>query len=115
MADFTKKESATAPALKARLKNKDGTTATLTGATVTLYARERLTKSSEIVNKAVTILSATPPVDVDDPNVEYDWSTDNIIVKGIYEAHFKVVYADTSVEFFPDSGYLIIAVDDDIP
>ncbi len=115
MADFTKKESADAPALKARLKNKDGTTATLTGATVTFYARKQLTKAGEINNQAVTILSATPPVDADDPNVEYDWATDNIVDKGIYEAHFKVVYADTSVEFFPDSGYLIIAVDDDIP
>ncbi len=114
MADFTKKALADAPTLKARLKLKGGATATLTGATVTFSAWDRFSKTMVITDQPATILSATPPSDASDPNVEYDWANGNITTPGIYQAHWKVVYSGGAIEYFPDSGYTVIAVDADI-
>lgn len=112
MVDFTIKTGADAPALKSRLKNKDGTTATLTGATVRWSMWLKRTHVLKVTRQLCTILSATPPVDSDDPNVEYPWASADVDTKGIYEGEFEVTYSDTSIEIFPDHEYIVVEIGD---
>ena len=115
MADFTIKKGATAPAIQARLKAKDGTTVTLTGATVKFSMRDKITQVVKVNKAAATIVSATPPADPDDPNVEYSWASGDTDTKGNYEAEWEVTYSGGAVEIFPDQGYSDIQVSDDVP
>ena len=114
---FTKKSAADKPNLEMRLKQKSGVTATITSATITLSAWDRLTRVLVLTDKPCTILSGTPPVDEDDPNIDFDFSTSghNITTPGVYEYEVKVVYTGGGgTEYFPDSGYNIIEVDAEV-
>ena len=112
MSDFTIKEGADFPNLQARLKIKDGTTATLTGATVRFSMWLRKDHSLKINRVLATIESATPPADADDPNVSYPWASGDTDTPGEYEGEFEVTYTDSSIEIFPDRAYISIRVGD---
>ncbi len=118
MADFTTKKGATFPKLALRLKTKptlaqpNGVTATLTGATVELFMWLKSTQAIKVNAGGMTILSATPPADENDPNVEYPWVAGDVDTKGVYQGHVKVVYSGGGIEYFPDHGFLTIEIGD---
>ena len=114
MADFTIKIGDTAPNIKARLKSKDGTTVTLTGATVVFSMRHAQTRVVTHSNRSANILEATPPTEPDDPNVDYDWETVVPSIPGPYEAEFEVTYSGGLIQTFPDSGFIDIQVEGEV-
>lgn len=115
MADFTIKKGATDPPIQARLKEKDATTVTLTGAAVKFSMRDKITQVVKVNRAAATIVSATPPVDPKDPNVEYSWASGYTDTKGNYEGEWEVTFSNEKVQIYPDQGYNDIQVSDDVP
>ena len=102
MADFTLKQNDTSPAIQARLKNKDGTTVTLTGATVRFSMRHRVTNNLKVNRATATIVSATPPADTSAANVEYTWIAADTDIDGTYDAEWEVTYSAGAIQSFPD-------------
>ena len=47
-------------------------------------------------------------------DIQYDWTATNTNTADVYEGEFQVTYADTSVQTFPNDGYILIDVKDDV-
>ena len=54
------------------------------------------------------IITASPPV------VQYDWQPGDTDRAGVRRAEFEVTYSDGSVETFPNAGYLLVSVVEDL-
>ncbi len=98
MATFTLKRGDTAPALRYALLPE---TVDLTGASVVfvLDGGERL---------PARIITANPPV------VQYDWQPGDTDRAGVRRAEFEVTYPDGAIETWPNAGYLLVSVVEDL-
>ena len=104
MADtFYIKRGDTSPALRFALAPD---TIDLSGATVNFQMRPR--RSAISVDTVATIDSATPPI------VSYSWSSGDTVTAGIYEAEFRVTYADGTIETFPNNDFISVIIKEDI-
>lgn len=105
---FYVKQNDTKPAIRATLKDGDGTVINLTDATVRFHMRA-IGSSTNTVDAAATVVSpATGGV------VQYSWAADDTDTIGTYQAEFEVTYGDLSVETFPNTGYIVVEIVDDI-
>jgi transcriptional/translational regulatory protein YebC/TACO1 len=104
MADLTLKQNDTRGAIKATLSNESGPV-DLTGATV----RFLMSKVGKLkVNKQAIIQDAiNGSVLVVFERVDTDES-------GLYQGEFEVTYSDSSVETFPNDGYVLIEIKPDL-
>lgn len=102
MATFTIKKNDTSPALEYTLSP----AVDLTGASVRFHMRSR--GGALKVDAAASITTPTPGI------VQYDFLAVDTDTVGTYEAEFEVTYADNTIETFPNSGYLIVNISDDI-
>lgn len=107
---FVTKQGDITKALKARLINGDGVTVNLTGATVDFSMRLVKDGSLTIDRATATILSELPPVDPDDPNVEYQWAATETDVAGNYHGEFVVVDGASDEGRFPDDRHIEIEI-----
>lgn len=99
---FFIKQNDTSPSLLATLKDFDGNTINLTGATVRFHMKD--------LNGTVKI---DQPMTVPNPTlgmVRYDWVVGDTDTVGTYYVEFEVTYADNSVETFPNNGNKTISV-----
>lgn len=48
------------------------------------------------------------------PTVGYDWQAEDTAEAGQFEAEFEVTYADGAVETFPNNGFLIVRIAEDV-
>ena len=57
-----------------------------------------------------------PPlrVTLKDSDIQYDWASANTNTADVYEGEFQVTYADSSIQTFPNDGYILIDVKDDV-
>jgi hypothetical protein len=46
--------------------------------------------------------------------VQYDWSAADTATIGTYNAEFEVTYGDSSIETFPNNGFISVVVTDDL-
>lgn len=106
MTDFTIKRNDTEPVLERTLK-RDGSAVDLTNASVQFHMRARGSDSTT-VDASASITDAPNGV------VEYEWQAGDTDTAGFYEAEFEVTYADADVETFPNSGHLVVAINQDI-
>lgn len=105
---FYVKQNDTKPAMRATLKDGDGTVINLTDATVRFHMRV-IGATSNTVDAAATVVSpATSGV------VQYSWDAADTATIGTYQAEFEVTYGDLSVETFPNTGYIVVEIVDDI-
>ena len=74
------------------LKENDHSVVPLTGATVAFYFRH--------VNETVAKVSAGSCNITDAPNgkVEYRWTAGDLAVPGLYNAEFRITFADTTIQ-----------------
>lgn len=106
MGTFYLKQNDTQPALRAQLKDGDDVPIVLTGATIRFHMR---TISGTVkVDAAATIITAANGI------VQYNWQAADTNTIGTYQAEFEVTYQDTTIETFPNSGYIRVEITDDI-
>lgn len=100
---FRIKRGDTSPSLRVAL---EPATISLIGATVTFQMRPR--RGSISIDSVAVIEGNDPPV------VRYDWQDGETDTAGIYEAEFRVLYADNTTETFPNSGFLSVVIKEDV-
>ncbi|SEI10260.1 hypothetical protein [Paracoccus alkenifer] len=98
MATFTIKRGDTAPALRYALLPE---TVDLTGASVVLVMDGGARLPAQII-------SPSPPV------VQYDWQPGDTDRTGLRRAEFEVTHLDGAVETFPNAGYLLVQITEDL-
>lgn len=104
---FYVKQNDTAPSIRATLKDGDDDAIDLTGASVRFHMRS-IGGTSAKVDSAATIVTAASGI------VQYDWVAADTDTVGTYQAEFEVTYSDTRIETFPNNGYIVVEITDDI-
>lgn len=104
---FYIKRNDTSPSIQRTLLDASGTAITLSGATVRFHMRSRADGSTK-TDEAATIVDAGNGI------VKYDWVAGDTDTAGTYDAEFEVTYADTTIETFPNSGFIDIIVMEDV-
>ena len=100
---FYIKQGDTAPALRATLKDPNGTAVDITGATVKFTLRSPA--GVVVVNEAaVTIVTADAGI------VEYAWQTGDTANVGYNSGEFEVTYSDGTIETFPNFGNFTVLI-----
>ncbi|MCF1707871.1 hypothetical protein L0V05_03465 [Tabrizicola sp. J26] len=97
---FYIKRGDTSPALRFALEPAVG----LVGASVQFQMRLR--GGATIIDAPCNVLDASV--------VEYNWAASDTADDGVYEAEFRVTYADGAIETFPNNGFLTVRIAEDI-
>jgi hypothetical protein len=100
--DYTVKQGDTLPPLRGSLYDADGTLVDLAGATVTFTMGAQ--PGTPTVAAAATIVDAANGV------VEYNWVAADTAIAGNFFGEFQVVFANGSIETFPNDTYIAILV-----
>lgn len=98
MATFYIKRGDTAPALRFALLPD---TVDLTGASV-VFVMDGLGRAPALVTEV------SPPV------VQYDWQPGDTDRPGLHRAEFEVTYSDGSIETYPNAGYLLVQIGENL-
>ena len=65
----------------------------------------------------VTVLDAVGEIvdpGPDAPVVRYDWTEADTAAPGTYEAEFRVTYSDGGIETFPNIGFIVVIISEDV-
>ena len=101
---FHIKRGDTSPAIRFALEPE---TVVLAGATVRFQMRAR--NGAVLMDVAALVVTATGT-----PTVEYSWQAGDTATAGLYEAEFRVTYADGKIETFPNDGFILVRVNEDV-
>ena len=104
---FYIKRNDTSPSMLATLQDASGNEIDLTAASIRLHLKP-IGSSAVTVDAPATIVTAL------DGLVRYDWQAADTAESGSYQAEFEVTYADTTVETFPNDGYIRVEIISDI-
>lgn len=104
---FYIKQNDTVPSIRATLQNGNGDPVDLINATVRFHMRA-IGANNTTVDAAAVVVSAEAGI------VQYNWIADDTDRIGSYQAEFEVTYPDSTVETFPNDGYVRIEIIDDI-
>jgi len=104
MEQFNIKRGDTSPSIRFSLIPND---MTIAGATVRFQMRQ--IRGETVIDEPAQIITDLPPV------VQYNWQAGDTDAAGIYLAEWRVEYADSSVETFPNRGFVQVNVNEDIP
>jgi len=104
---FYIKQNDTSPAMLATLQDANGDAVDITAASVRFHLRP-ISSQTVTVDGAATIVTAL------DGLVRYDWQAADTSTVGSYQAEFEVTYADSTVETFPNDGYIRVEIISDI-
>jgi hypothetical protein len=102
--DFTIKRGDSSPAIRYAL---EPDTVDLTGATVRFQMRVR--NGAQVLDAAAAIVTAAGM-----PTVQYGWQTGDTATAGLYEAEFRVLYSNGAVETFPNQGFILVRIAEDV-
>lgn len=105
--EFTIKAGDTRPSLVATLRNPDGSSPDLTGATVALVYRRQDCPGAP-VERAMTVVSALGA------RVQYDWVAADTATAGRYRAEIEVTFADANVTTYPNGDYIRLTIYDEL-
>lgn len=62
----------------------------------------------------VVLLNRAPALFADARTFRYDWQPGDLPEAGQFEGEFEVTYSDGAVETFPNDGFIVISVTEDI-
>ena len=100
---FVIKRGDTSPAIRFALKP---VTNDIGGSLVQFQMRSR--SGVVIVDQPALIVSDLPPV------VQFNWRAVDTETAGVFEAEFRITYADGGIETFPNSGFIPVRVGEDV-
>ncbi|SHL80854.1 hypothetical protein SAMN05444389_101453 [Paracoccus solventivorans] len=98
MATFYIKRGDTAPALRYALLPE---TVDLSGASVAFVM-------DGLGRQPAHVIEARPAV------VQYDWQPGDTDRSGLHRAEFEVTYSDGAIETWPNAGYLLVQISEDL-
>lgn len=104
---FYIKQNDTSPAMLATLQDADGNVINLTAASVRFHMRQ-IGSKQVLVDEAAVVVTPLEGL------VRYNWNPADTAAIGSFQAEFEVTYADTSIETFPNDGYIRVEIIDDI-
>lgn len=104
---FYIKQNDTQPAFQAVLQDGAGDPINLDGATVRFHMRA-IGSNTAKVDAAASVISALSGI------VRYSWDAADTDRIGSYQAEFEVTYSDSTIETFPNDGYVRVVILDDI-
>lgn len=105
MADFYIRKGDRLPAIEAQLSSNESFV-DLTGAAVELRYRAR--GSATVIVKAAAITDSAAG------RVQYEWDAGDTDAAGVFEAVWRVTFSDGRRATFPNRGYLLFAITDDL-
>src|SRR3989338_2836568 len=105
MADFHIRKGDRLPAIEAQLFSDDDAVV-LTGASVELRYRP--------VNGGTVVVKTAAVSDAATGKVKYEWGSVDTDTAGVYEALWRVTFADGRKASYPNQGFIKFAVTDDI-
>jgi len=103
---FTMKTGDTAPILQATFTDANGSAVSITGATVKLIVANLA--GSVVMNKSMSIFNGAGGI------AEYEWQAGDTDTPGTYKVEFEVTYATGEVESFPNTGYEMLVIKEDL-
>ena len=103
-ATFYLKRGDTSPSIRLSL---DAATITLIGAEVTFQMRAR--GGRQVIDAPAVIESF-----IGTPTVRYDWQPSDTATAGLFEAELRVRYANGVIETFPNSGFVLVRIAEDV-
>lgn len=106
MSRFNIKRNDTSPSLLAVLKDADDVAVDLTGATIRFHMIDK--DDTVIVDDAAVVAGAATG------EARYDWSAADTATVGGFRAEFEVTHSDSSIETFPNNGYINVVVHADL-
>jgi hypothetical protein len=101
---FYIKRGDTGPSIRFSL---EPATITLIGAEVAFQMRVR--GGGQVIDAPAVIENF-----IGTPTVRYDWRPSDTAAAGLFEAEVRVRYANGVIETFPNSGFVLIRIGDDI-
>jgi hypothetical protein len=101
---FYLKRGDTSPSIRLAL---DPAEAVLAGAQVRFQMRVR---GGGLVLDAPAVVEAA----TEHPTVRYDWQPDDTANAGLFEAEVRVQYASGAVETFPNYGFVLVRISEDV-
>lgn len=113
MADVWVKQGDTSPIVRAVLRDGAGDPVDLAGTTIRFLMRE-MRSHETIVDEAASLDQVSDGSDGTLGHVSYEWADGDTAEVGGYDGEFEVTFSSGEVETFPNSGYLAIAIVDDL-
>jgi hypothetical protein len=107
MSTFYIKQNDTSPELQITCQDYAGDAVNVAGSTIRFHMRNKQTGEVQ-VDEAGSIVDGANGV------VKYSWSAGDTDTIGNFSAEFEVTYSDSSVETFPNNGFITVIVLDDI-
>lgn len=101
---FYLKRGDTSPSIRLALEPAE---AVLTGAAARFQMRQR---GGALVLDAPAVVEAA----TGNPTVRYDWQPADTAMAGLFEAEVRVQYASGAVETFPNFGFVLVRISEDI-
>jgi hypothetical protein len=101
---FYIKRGDTSPSIRLSL---EPATVTLIGAEVTFQMRLR--GGAQVIDAPAVIESF-----LGTPTVRYDWRPSDTATAGLFEAEIRVRYANGLIETFPNSGFVLVRIGEDV-
>lgn len=105
--NFGIKQNDTAPNIMGILKDENDEVIDISGASVRFHM-------SDYAGEEVMIDAEAAIEDAENGVVYYDWQEGDTAEAGEFKAEFEVTYSDGKVETFPNEGYIIIAISEEV-
>lgn len=103
---FPIKQNSNSPSLRVRL---EPAPINLTGAQSVKFSMKLRDATTLTIDEADMVIEDAPT-----GVIRYDWQLSDTVAPGIYDSEIKVVYADGSIERFPNLDYTVIRIDPEI-
>lgn len=109
--EFSIKQGDTSSAVYATLQDASGDAVDIQGADVRFLMAPLSGGTLTVAAAAVNAQVGAGTVDGSKGNVVYNWATTDLSVADWYSAEWEVTFSNGSIQSFPNTGYMLVAVE----